>query len=274
MKRFIETHDGQEYDVAVIGGGITGAAVAYDAACRGLRVALMEKQDFGCATSAATSKLIHGGFRYLANGEFRIVRESLKERRILSNIAPNLVTPIQVLVPCYKRGITRHTGFFRAGMMIYDALSFDKGRTWDPAQHIGPHRTIPVRRAADVEPNMPRDGLKKLFSYYDCASLFPERLTLAFVRSAMRRGAHAANYCKVESFLTANGRVSGVRVRDLIRNREVEVRARLCINCGGPWADLILDTARGDHDGIYPHDVLASPDKIIRAEREFSLGPW
>ncbi|MFA6450149.1 MAG: glycerol-3-phosphate dehydrogenase/oxidase [bacterium] len=247
MKRFIEGYSGKEYDVIVIGGGITGAAVAYDAASRGLYVALVEKQDFGGATSAATSKLIHGGFRYLANFELLIVRESLKERRILSNIAPNLVYPIQVLVPCYNKGITKHTGFFRLGMILYDSLSFDKGRTWDASKSIGLHKAIPISDAVKMEPALPRDGLKKVFSYYDCASLFPERLTLAFIKSAVKRGADVSNYCKVEEFIFEGDKkkIAGVRVKDLINKRDVELKGKLTINCGGPWADLILNAAAG-----------------------------
>ncbi len=251
MKRFIEETIAREYDIVVIGGGITGAAVAYDAASRGFSVALVEKQDFGHATSSATSKLIHGGFRYLANFEIAIVRESLKERRILENIAPNLVYPIRVLVPCYDSGITKHTWFFRMGMLLYDSLSFDKGNTWDPDKRIGTHEAFSAASMADMEPVIPVDGLKKVFAYYDCASLFPERLTLAFVRSAVKYGAHAANYCKVEEFIYGKGekKIAGVKVRDTINDRLLEIRGKLTINCGGPWADLLLDTASGRAQG-------------------------
>ncbi|HOC93150.1 MAG TPA: glycerol-3-phosphate dehydrogenase/oxidase [bacterium] len=250
MKRFIEDLNTTEFDVVVIGGGITGAAVAYDAASRGLSVALVEKNDFGCATSAATSKLIHGGFRYLANLEFGIVRESLKERRTLENIAPNLVYPMRVIVPCYKQGITKHTWAVRLGMMLYDSLSFDKGRTWDKSKSIGFHKAVPAMKALEMEPSIPRKGFKKAFSYYDCASIFPERLTLAFVKSAVKSGARVSNYSKVEGFVySADGsgkRIAGVNVKDLISGRSVELRSKLTINCGGPWADLILDAARGE----------------------------
>ena len=289
MKRFIENHDGKIYDVIVIGGGITGAAVAYDAASRGLSVALVEKQDFGCATSAATSKLIHGGFRYLANFELRIVRESLRERRTLENIAPNLVYPIKVLVPCYHTGISRHTSIIRFGMFLYDALSYDKGRTWDNSKKISFHKVISARNASEIEPAIPRDGLKKIFAYHDCASLFPERLTLAFIKSAVAQGANVSNYCKVEEFVFADNeknKIAGVKVKDLINNRHVELRAKLTINCGGPWADLILDAARGDKrgkrikrsEGI--HIITRKPvcnnliAMITSSGRGFVMAPW
>jgi len=246
MKRFIESPENKTYDLLVIGGGISGAAVAYDAASRGFSVALVEKKDFGCATSAATSKLIHGGFRYIANAQFGVVRESLRERRILANIAPNLGTPREVFVPCYDRGVTRHTWLIRLGMVLYDLLSWDKGRTWDPDRRIGFHRALSAREAGDLEPALLHRGLKRVFAYSDCACLSPERLTLAFIKSAVKCGAVVANYCRVEGFLrtgTDRKRIAGVRVRDLINDREVELAALLTVNCTGPWADSILGLA-------------------------------
>lgn len=250
MNRFIEKYRGETYDVIVIGGGITGAAVAYDAAARGLSVALVEKQDFGGSTSAATSKLIHGGFRYLAHLEFGLVRESLKERRTLENIAPNLVYPIPVLIPCYQTGMTKHTWLMKSGMLLYDLLSFDKGRTWDLSKKIGFHQTISRAKALELEPVIPQEGLKGVFLYSDCASLFPERLTLAFIKSAVQHGAQVSNYSKVEGFLFSDRQkkeVGGVAVKDLITRREVELKGKLTINCGGPWADLVLGLAQANH---------------------------
>jgi len=234
--------------LVVIGGGITGAAVAYDAATRGLSVALVEKQDFGCATSSATSKLIHGGFRYLANMEFGLVRESLRERRTLENIAPNLVYPIPVLIPCYDTGVARNQWVMKAGMLLYDLLSYDKGKTWDKSKKIGLHKAMAIEQALELEPILPKSGLTGVYIYHDCASLFPERLTLAFIKSAASHGAQVSNYSKVEEFIfsdAGNKEIVGVKVKDLIKNREVELRGRLTINCGGPWADLILGAAKG-----------------------------
>lgn len=249
MKRFIENPGKETFDLIVIGGGITGAAVAYDAASRGLSVALLEKGDFGGATSAATSKLIHGGFRYLANLEFGLVRESLRERKTLFNIAPNLVHPIPVMVPAYSGGLASNQWVIKAGMVLYDLLSFDKGKTWDPAKSIKLHRALSREQALALEPMLPEQGLQKVFLYYDGANLFPERLTLAFLKSAVNCGALISNYCRVEGFLFSEDgqrRVIGVRARDLMHQRELELRGRLIINCGGPWADLILGRARGD----------------------------
>jgi glycerol-3-phosphate dehydrogenase len=245
MQRFLESYAGEELDCLIVGGGITGAALAYDAALRGLRVALVEKRDFGCATSSVTSKLIHGGFRYLANMELGLVRESLRERRTLENIAPNFVYPLPSILCAYDRSWTNTMPAIRTGMTLYELLSYDKGKTWDPAKAIPPHTILSADEAVAREPVIRREGLKGAGMQYDCASLCPERLTLAFVRSAEAHGARVANYAKVERFLLSPGRVRGAVVRDLLGGRSIEVRARLTVNCSGPWADLVLGLAQG-----------------------------
>ena len=244
MKRFIENHSGKDYDIVIIGGGITGAAVAYEAASRGLSVALVEKGDFGGATSAATSKMIHGGLRYLANGEFGVVRESLRERRIMENIAPNFVYPLPFLVPLYK-GIKNVKRIMQIGMILYDLLSYDKGFTWDKAKRLPSHRMLSVEDTLALEKVVNPDGLVGGIAFNDCENIIPERLTLAFIKSAVKHGADVSNYAKVEDFLREPGKIQGVVVRDLLSNKTVKLQGRVTINCGGPWADLILDVASG-----------------------------
>ncbi len=249
VKRFIQSYDGEVFDLIVVGGGITGACVAYDAARRGLRVALLEKKDFGWATSAATSKMIHGGLRYLANLEIGLVRESLRERRILENIAPNFVYPLPFLVPFYE-GRKSNKWLLETGMILYDILSFDKGRTWDKAKKIPGHHSLSREEALREEPNLRREALTGAAIYYDCQSIFPERLTLAFVKSAIEHGARVANRAEVRGFLYGKGsRVSGVKVLDLPTGKEVEVRGKFTVNCGGPWADIILRHAERGQSG-------------------------
>ena len=244
MNRFIETHNGKDYDIVIIGGGITGAAVAYEAASRGLSVALVEKGDFGGATSSATSKMIHGGLRYLANGEFGVVRESLRERRILENIAPNFVYPLPFLVPLYK-GLKNIKRIMQIGMILYDQISSDKGFTWDKAKRLPDHRMLSVKDTLALEKVVNPDGLVGGIAFNDCENLIPERLTLAFIKSAVKHGADVSNYAKVEDFLREPGKIQGVVVRDLLSNMTVKLHGRITINCGGPWADLILDVASG-----------------------------
>jgi glycerol-3-phosphate dehydrogenase len=242
MDRFIEHYRGELYDLIVIGGGITGAAVAYEAASQGFSVALVEKGDFGAATSAATSKLIHGGMRYLANYEFGLVRESLRERKTLENIAPNFVYPVPFLVPLYSRG-PRVKWLIKTGMILYDLLSYDKAFTWDGSKKIPLHRSLSPQQVLDQEPVVDPDGLTGAILYYDCTNLVPERLTLAFIKSAVKHGAVVSNYAQVEKFIRQAGKVSGVVVRDLLRQKIHSLGAKLVINCGGPWADLLLAIA-------------------------------
>jgi glycerol-3-phosphate dehydrogenase len=250
MKRFTESYKGEKFDLIVIGGGITGAAVAYDAASRGLSVALIEKNDFGGATSAATSKLIHGGLRYLATMEFGLVRESLRERKTMENIAPNFVYPMATMVTTNKLKITNTKLVIKIGMILYDILSFDKGRTWDRSKKIPLHRSLSRDKVIELEPSVKRDGLTGASVYYDCISIFPERLTLAFIKSAVENGAVVANYAEVEEFLFTDGkRVAGVRVRDKVTGKLVDITGDLTINCGGPWADIILGLARREKAG-------------------------
>jgi glycerol-3-phosphate dehydrogenase len=246
MKRFMDDYKNESFDVLVIGGGITGAAVAYDAASRGLSVALVEKNDFGWATSAATSKVIHGGLRYLKTFEFGLVRESLNERRILGNIAPTYVYPIPFM-------FINPTFVMKIGLFIYDLLAFDKKFTWDKSKKIPNHYPLSREEVIEKVPNAKREGLKGAWVYYDCQNIFPERMTLTFLKSAIHYGATVSNYTKVEDFfITEGNKVSGIVVRDLVNNRSHTIKGKLTINCSGPWADIVLKLAKkGDsHDKI------------------------
>jgi len=245
LKRYIEEHSDKKFDLIIIGGGITGAAVAYIAAARGLTVALFEKKDYGGATSAATSKLIHGGLRYLAKMEIGLVRESLRERRILGNIAPNFVYPLPFIMPNYKRW-KGNIWKMLLGMYLYDILSYDKKDTWDKTKRLANHKLISHRKTVRVEPNLSMESLRNSFYFFDYQSIFPERLTLAFIKSAAEYGARVSNYTKIETFKQGeNNRITGVEARDLFSGEKKEVYADLIINCGGTWADKILNLAAG-----------------------------
>lgn len=287
MERFIEKKQSAAYDIIVIGGGITGAAVAYDAASRGLKVALLEKNDFGSATSSVTSKLIHGGLRYLATMEYGLVRESLRERRTLENIAPNFVYPAPMMITTNKAKVSNMKSVLKIGMIIYDILSFDKKNTWDPGKKVPCHRTLSMEEVISLEPNVKKEGLTGAVVYYDCTSICPERLTLAFIKSAVKYGAHVANYSKVEEFIyNGDRKVTGVRGKDLLRNKTFEITGTLVVNCGGPWADIILGYASKEITGeqlrrsegihIITKKLINSHvvGSITKEGKHFFLIPW
>jgi glycerol-3-phosphate dehydrogenase len=256
LKRYIEEPAGRKFDLIIVGGGITGAAVAYIASARGLSVALFEKEDFGGATSAATSKLIHGGLRYLANMEIRLVRESLRERRILGNIAPNFVYPLPFVLPNYKKW-KGNIWKMLVGMYLYDFLSYDKKDTWDKSKRLQNHRLISHSKTIRLEPGIKRDNLRNSFYFFDYQSIFPERLTLAFIKSATEYGAKVSNYSPVEAFnYDAANRITGVEVKDLFSGETKSVYADLIINCGGTWADKILNMATGKD--VHAHKIKRS----------------
>ena len=242
MERYTEHINNETFDVIVIGGGITGAAIAYEAASRGLSVALFEKGDFSEATSAASSKLIHGGLRYLSNMEYGLVRESLRERKTMANIAPNFVYPIPTLFPHYRSSIKSNKWLTKIGLTLYDLLAVGKKNAWDKSKRIPRYKTVSAEEAHRLQPIIRKKGLTGASIFYDCISICPERLLLSFIKSALHYGGKAANYARVEAFLTDSNqqRVCGVRVLDLLKNREFEVRARITINCAGPWADSML----------------------------------
>ncbi|PKL18045.1 MAG: glycerol-3-phosphate dehydrogenase [Spirochaetae bacterium HGW-Spirochaetae-5] len=240
-----------EYDIIVIGGGITGAAVAYDAASRGLSVALVEKDDFGSKTSSATSKLIHGGLRYLANFELSLVRESLRERRVLENIAPNFVYPIGNMIIFNNPAMKKQKYLLKIGMILYDILSFDKKFTWDKSKRLPSHKNFSRKETIKQEPVLDSKDQDGSLVYYDCASICPERLTLAFIKSAAAKGADVANYMEVKGFRIFNNKIDGVNLFDKINNRAVSVKGKITINCAGPWADKVLSlTGTEEHKEV------------------------
>ena len=250
MQRFIENYTNEHFDVIVIGGGITGASVAYEAATRGLTVALLEKKDFSWATSASTSKLIHGGMRYLANGEIGLVRESLRERRVLENIAPNFVYPMPMMMTHNSTQIKNNKWVVKIGMLMYDALSYDKNFTWDKSKKIPMHKTISRQEVLKSEPNIRAEGLTGASIFYDCNSIFPERLTLAFIKSAVAYGAKVSNYTQIDGFLfNDRHEVTGVQTRDLLSGVTHKISGSITINCGGPWADVLLGLVKSNGKG-------------------------
>ncbi len=237
MRRNLHDMGSQTFDLAVIGGGITGSCIARDAARRGLRVALIEKRDFSCGTSSASSKLVHGGLRYLQTFEFSLVRESLRERRVWEEIAPHMVYPLQFLLPVYGRSARFIMG---SGLTMYDWLSFDRNRLDDPDQHMPAHRTISAAETMKLEPRFKSEGLSGGILYYDCQMYSPERLGLECLLDASAHGAAIANYAEVVGFHREGLNISGLDVRDAFSGETTSIHARIFVNGAGPWADRLL----------------------------------
>ena len=226
--------DTASFDAVVIGGGMAGAGVARDLALRGASVALFEKGDFASGTSSKSSKLIHGGLRYLELFDFKLVRESLREKRTLERLAPHLVRPLPFLVPVY-RGSKRGLITVRIGMWLYDLLTPGSGRERS--------RVLRPVDALSLEPSIRADDLRGAGYYFDDLLLFPERLCLENALSAVRHGARVHNYCEVEAVTRGAGGIDGVRVRDLLTGRVHTVRASVVVNCAGPWVDRLRELA-------------------------------
>lgn len=253
MFRDIQGMSGKRYDVFVIGGGITGAFIAWDASLRGLKVALVDKGDFGAATSAATSKLIHGGLRYLKNLEVGLVRESLQERRILEIIAPHHVYPIPFIFPAYGWGM-RGLPAVLSAMVAYDTLSYDRKWINDDDKKIPEHGKLSANEIIEkVSVLDPRD-LKGGALYYDCQMYSPERLTLEVISSAHEYGADVANYTVVEDIIVSGDKVKGGKVRDLLNDKLYEIVSEVTVNAAGPWADILNSKVRGNKH----HSIIRS----------------
>jgi glycerol-3-phosphate dehydrogenase len=221
----------EEVDLVVIGGGITGAGIVRDAARRGLRVVLFEQNDIAYGTSSRSSKLIHGGLRYLESYEFSLVFESVSERRVVMDLAPHLVNPLAFLFPVYQ-GARKSLRMINAGMWLYDGLALFRS----PKRH----RTLDPSEVAEQEPMLRQEGLQGAPVYYDC-STDDARLTLETIIDAIQNGAVVVNWARVDAFTKDDhGRVSGVIVKNQRDGVLREVKAHTVINATGPWTDEVL----------------------------------
>ncbi|MFC1881518.1 FAD-dependent oxidoreductase [Thermodesulfobacteriota bacterium] len=249
MKRDLKKLESSRYDLLIIGGGITGAFAAWDATLRGLKVALVEKGDFGAATSSASGKIIHGGIRYMQYGALNRVRESLHERMIFQRIAPQFVSPIPFLIPTYGHFL-RGKELLRVGMAVYDLLGLDKRNSTDPAKIIPPHRILSRKETLQMEPGVRTNGLTGGVIYYDCQMHNPERLTLSVLMAADEAGADLANYLQAYHFCCRDQKIAAVKVKDLLTNEKFEIKADFIINAAGPWAGLLLDSIKNCNIGL------------------------
>ena len=224
------------YDLIVIGAGINGAGIARDATLRGLRVLLLDKGDVASGTTSWSTRLIHGGLRYLEHGELGLVRESLREREALLRLAPHLVRPLPLLFPIY-RGARRGPWLIRAGMVAYDALSWRKS--------LPQHRMLDRAAALQRAPGLAADGLRGAALYYDAQVEYAERLALENALGARDQGASLWLYHRVDRIDIADQRVTGVSGRAVRDGHSFSARAPVVVNVAGPWVDQVLAHASG-----------------------------
>ncbi|HUE83407.1 MAG TPA: glycerol-3-phosphate dehydrogenase [Pyrinomonadaceae bacterium] len=269
----------KDFDLIVIGAGINGAGIARDASMRGLNVLLLDKGDIGGGTTSWSTRLIHGGLRYLEHGEVRLVRESLRERETLQRIAPHLIRPLKFLLPCYHNS-RRGWWTIHAGLAAYDLLCLDKSLS----RHEMLSPDITLARAPGLNPT----GLLGAAFYHDMQVEFPERLTLENVLAAKELGATIITYARVRRLLIENGKVVGVEFTDELEEGIYSVHGEIVVNASGPWVDQLLANApqlsdrliggtKGSHLVVAPFPG-APPDALYveaRSDnRPFFIIPW
>ena len=218
------------YDLLIIGGGINGLGIAVDAALRGLRVLLVEKEDISSGTTSTSSRLIHGGLRYLQYGELSLVRESLRERGLLVRQRPHLIRPIQLLIPTFQNS-KPPAWVIGIGLALYGILAID------PA-FPAPHHLFP-REVRSLEPDLTTDGLTGAFRYPDAQIEFPERLCVELMRECRAAGGEVRTHTRVTGLNVWENRVIGTTLQDVLTGAEEEVEAALTINAAGPWVDVV-----------------------------------
>jgi glycerol-3-phosphate dehydrogenase len=285
MNGRLGTIHGQTFDVVIIGGGMAGAGIARDAALRGYRALLLERKDFAFGTTSRSSKLIHGGLRYLELYDFGLVRESLRERERLQRLAPHLVRPLPFVIPVY-RGARRGMIMIRLGMKLYDLLT--------PGKRTEHYRTMSPGETLRREPHLEPRDLVGAGYYFDDLLLLPERLCLENILSAGRWGASAFNYAEVTAIKSREPRAERgerkpaweIEARDVLGGATARVAARVVVNAAGPWVDRVrrmagvdqgrrcVRTTKGIHlllPHITDHAVYIAAK---RDERMFFVIPW
>lgn len=278
LLRNVEGLKNRRFDVLVVGGGIYGVWAAYDAALRGLSVALIEKTDWGSGTSQSSSKLIHGGLRYLEHYEFRLVSHALKERRVLSEIAPHLVRPLNFKLPVWKGARVSRLQLL-AGLTLYDFLATGK-------QPVPRHKSFSREALLEEHPYLAAEGLKGGLRYGDCQE-DDARMAMVVAAAAQAQGAVCATGIAAESLRVQQERITGATVRDAASGETFTIQADVTINAAGPWARALSASALGESAGavklvkgihlVLPHIPGLQDAFLLTAPQDgrvFFIIPW
>lgn len=225
-----------EYDLIVVGGGIYGATLAWEAISRGLSIILLEQNDFGSGTSANSMKTIHGGIRYLQSLDIPKMRQSIRERRILSSIAPHLVSPLSFAMPTY-RSFKKGKALVGLGLIFNDLVAFDRNYRLDPSSVFPASELLPLEKLKGIAPGYHDRDATGAARWYDAQVHNSERLVLSFILSARNRGAHVFNYIKCEDYLISKGQVIGVSTKDTLTGEKRSIYGRQIVDCTGPWLE-------------------------------------
>jgi glycerol-3-phosphate dehydrogenase len=242
MKRNLERLADQRFDVLVVGGGIHGAITAWDAALRGLSVALIERGDFGSGTSQNSLKMIHGGLRYLQDGNLSRIRTMVRERTTWMKIAPHLIHPLTCLIPT-TREMSRSRIVMGLALRANDILSFDRNQLPDPQKDLPDGILVTQKELSRILPGYDVSASTGAAVWYDAQIYNSERLLLEFILSAAQVGAEVANYVEAIKFLQQGNRIVGVQARDVQTRQIFDIQSRLVINCAGAWVDSLLEKA-------------------------------
>jgi len=235
MKRDLDAIAREKFDLVVVGGGIIGTGVARDASLRGIKTLLIEKEDFGYGTTSRSSRLIHGGLRYLRMLEFHLVRQDLMEREVLLKIAPHLVHTFPFLMPVTD---IYYEALLTIGVSMYDIMA--SGKSMPSHQHLS------RREALEIEPELDElKGLRAALQYYDCQAPYTERLGIENVLSAAENGATVVNHAQLTGFIRNGNDVAGIELQDCLTGEKYQVRSRLVVNAAGHWVDRVRDLLHG-----------------------------
>lgn len=272
MRRDASALLGRTFDLLVIGAGIQGACIAWDACLRGLAVALIDRGDFGAATSANSLGIVHGGLRYLARGDFPRMLESIRERSTLLRIAPDFVEPLAVLIPSYS-GISSNAASLRAALLLNDVVSAHRNRGLRLDRSIPRGRLVSRDECLRRFPWFDSSGLTGGALWYDGQLRHPERLTVQFVRSAAERGLVPANYMRADRILIGEGKAQGALVTDLTRGAQFPVKARSVVVAAGPWTPgLVAETLGHQVPGTSVGRALAVNIQLDRLLSSVAVG--